>query len=180
MKKENKVFIAASLDGYIAGKNGEIDWLDSVPNPEGIDMGYGKFIESVDALLMGRISFETVCNFDVEWPYTIPVYVLSRTLESIPEKYKNKVELVKGSLQEVLATIHQKGHHRLYIDGGNTIQNFLKEDLIDEMIITTFPIVLGGGFSLFGELPNRIQFEHVESQVFLNELVQDHYRRKIK
>ena len=178
MKKKNKVFIARSIDGYIARKNGDIDWLDRVPNADGLKLGYDKFMEGIDALVMGRGSFETVCGFDIEWPYNVPVFVLSKTMTSIPEKIGNKAELVNGSIQEILAAIHQKGYGRLYIDGGVTIQSFLKEDLIDELIITTIPIVLGGGIPLFGELSKSLEFEHIESHVLLNQLVQDHYKRK--
>jgi len=175
--KKNKVFIAKSLDGYIAGKNGEIDWLHSTPNPDNNDMGFVKFIDGIDAILMGRLTFELVCSFDVAWPYPRPVFVWSSTLQSIPEKFQDKAILVNGNIQEVLATIHKKGHQQLYIDGGTTIQSFLKEDLIDELIITTIPILLGGGISLFGDLEKPLNFEHVASQVFLDQLVQDHYRR---
>ena len=80
MEKRNKVFIASSIDGYIADKNGGIDWLQSVPNPDHDDMGYNSFINEVDALVMGRNTFETVCGFDIDWPYSKPVYVLSRSL----------------------------------------------------------------------------------------------------
>ena len=69
MKKKNSVFIATSLDGYIADKNGGIDWLHSIPNPDNIDMGYENFISKIDALVMGRVTFETVCGFDMDWPY---------------------------------------------------------------------------------------------------------------
>ena len=127
MKKRNSVFIATSLDGYIADKNGGIDWLHSTPNPYKIDMGYGEFTSQIDALVMGRITFETVCGFDMDWPYQKPVFVLSNTLTEIPERFKAKVHLVKGSLTEILEQIHQKGLYQLYIDGGATIQSFLKE-----------------------------------------------------
>ena len=178
MISKNKVFIAQSLDGYIADKNGGLDWLNSVPNPDHLDLGYDKFIQSVDAIVMGRATFETVCSFDMDWPYKIPVFVLSSSLKSIPEDLKNKVVLVSGSLSEILDQIHKKGYSQLYIDGGVTVQNFLKEDLIDELIITTIPILLGGGIPLFGELSKEMEFEHVESQLFLDALVQDSYRRK--
>ena len=174
----NKVFIARSLDGYIADKNGGLDWLNAVPNPEHLDLGYEKFIQSVDAIVMGRTTFETVCSFDMDWPYTLPVFVLSNKLDSVPADLKNKVVLVSGPLSEILDQIHKKGYTRLYIDGGVTVQNFLKEDLIDELIITTIPILLGGGIPLFGELPKEMEFEHVESVLFLDALVQDSYRRK--
>lgn len=172
------VFIASSLDGYIADSNGGLDWLNNVPNPAQLDLGYIKFVEQVDALVMGRKTFETVCSFDGAWPYTVPVFVMSRTLETIPEVYNDKVELVKGSLTEVLQQIHNKGYHRLYIDGGVTIQNFLKEDLIDELTITVIPILLGGGSPLFSQCSSALEFNLVESKVFLNQLVQSHYKRK--
>jgi len=178
MERKNYVFIARSLDGYIADNNGGIDWLHSIPNPDNLDMGYGDFIKKVDAIVMGRVTFETVCSFDIEWPYSIPVFVMSRTVDSIPEKYQDKVELVKGSISEILETIHKKGYNKLYIDGGATIQGFLKEDLIDELIITTIPVLLGGGYPLFSDLSAELKFEHLKTEVFLDEIVQSHYCRK--
>jgi len=85
MTKKNSVFIATSLDGYIADKTGAVDWLDLIPNPKQDDMGYFKFIKDIDALVMGRSSFETVLGFDVDWPYTVPVFVLSNSLNKVPE-----------------------------------------------------------------------------------------------
>ena len=178
MNKKNSVFIATSLDGYIADKNGGIDWLYLIPNPDHDDMGYVEFISDIDALVMGRTTFETVCGFDVDWPYDKPVFVLSNTLSEIPQSHKGKAFLVKGTLAEILEQIYQKGFYRLYIDGGTTIQNFLKADLIDEMIITTIPILLGGGFPLFSELPNQLEFELVKTKTFLNQITQTHYKRK--
>jgi dihydrofolate reductase len=180
MKPENKVFIARSLDGYIADRNGGLDWLYSVPNPDNLDLGYERFIQSVDAILMGRTTFETVCGFNVEWPYNLPVFVLSSTLQKVPDILKEKAEVLNGALPDILDKIYNKGLHRLYIDGGLTVQSFLKEDLIDELIITTIPILLGGGIPLFGELPEEMEFEHLESVLYLDALVQDTYRRKRK
>ena len=99
-------------------------------------------------------------------------------MKSIPEGYEGKAEPIKGSLSEVIESIHQKGYKHFYIDGGVTVQNFLKEDLIDEMIITVIPILLGGGTPLFGELPKQMEFEHLKTEVFLNAMVQNHYCRK--
>jgi len=178
MTVKNIVYIGCSLDGYIAGKNGELDWLDSIPIPEGVDMGFVAHMERIDALLMGRTTFETVCGFGGAWPYSKPVFVLSTTLTSIPDAYADKAQLVSGSLTNVLSSIHQKGYHNLYIDGGATVQSFLREDLIDEMIITTIPILLGGGARLFGDLPKPLSFELVGTEVFVNQIVQEHYRRK--
>ncbi|MCK0191511.1 dihydrofolate reductase family protein [Arenibacter sp. F20364] len=178
MEKRNMVFIGASLDGYIADRNGGLNWLTAIPNPEQSDMGYTEFMAQVDALVMGRKTFETVCGFEGDWPYAKPIFIVSRTLDTIAEEYRDKAELVKGSLVQILEKIYNKGYHRLYIDGGVTIQNFLKEDLIDEITITTIPIVLGGGSALFSVLPKELEFTLVESKIFLNQLVQNHYRRK--
>ncbi|MEZ5083789.1 MAG: dihydrofolate reductase family protein [Bacteroidales bacterium] len=178
MNKKNSVFIATSLSGYIADKNGGLDWLQSIPNPENNDMGFVEFTNTIDALVMGRTTFETVIGFDVPWPYSKPVYVLSNKLKEIPESYKGKAHLVKGTLTEILEQIHAKGHERLYIDGGTTIRNFLKEDLIDEMVLTTIPIILGGGSSLFSELPNELKFELIGTKTYLNQVTQNHYKRK--
>jgi len=177
MEKTNRVFIATSIDGYIADKNGEIDWLYSIPNPENIDMGYSKFIEQIDAQVMGRTTFEIVCSFDIDWPYQKPVFVLSNTLKEVPDKLNDKAHTVKGTLTDVLEQIHQRGFYRLYIDGGVTIQSFLKEDLIDEMVITIIPILLGGGSPLFSELPKELEFVCTRSEVYLNTIVQNHFSR---
>ena len=174
----NIVFIATSLDGYIADKDGGLDWLQSIPNPENLDMGYVDLIDRIDAFVMGRKTFEKVCSFDCDWPYSKQVFVLSNSIKSIPEGYDGKAELVKGSLSDVIEALHQKGHKNLYIDGGVTIQSFLKQDLIDEMIITVIPILLGGGTRLFGELSKPMEFEQVKAATFLNAIVQNHYRRK--
>ena len=177
MNKKNSVFIATSIDGYIADKNGGLDWLHSIPCPENMDMGYIEFTSRIDALVMGRTTFETVCGFGIDWPYKQPVFVLSNTLEQIPEDFKDKAFLVKGVLTDIIDQIHKKGYSQLYIDGGATIQGFLKEDLIDEMIITIIPILLGGGTSLFSKLPKELEFECTSSKVYLKKIVQNHFKR---
>ena len=120
MNKKNSVFIATSLDGYIADKNGGIDWLHSLPNPDNDDMGYVEFSNEIDAHVMGRTTFETVLGFDVDWPYNKLVFVLSNKLKEIPESHKEKAFLVKGKLTEILDQIHEKGFKSLYIDGGTS------------------------------------------------------------
>lgn len=177
MSEKNYVFIATSLDGYIADKNGSIDWLHSIPNPDNDDMGYLEFTKGIDALVMGRKTFETVLGFDIDWPYNKPVFVLSNKLKEIPETHIDKAYLVNGTLKEILDLIHDMGFNRLYIDGGTTIRNFLKADLIDEMVLTTIPVLLGGGSSLFGELPGELRFELIETKTFLNQITQSHYKR---
>ena len=174
----NIVYIATSLDGYIADTDGGIDWLNAIPNPEQSDLGYAGFISGIDALVMGRNTFDKVSGFDCPWPYTKPVFLLSNTMRSIPDEYKDKVHLVAGELKDVVAKLNRQGYENLYIDGGITIQNFLAQDLIDELIITRIPVVLGGGLPLFGTTEQKLWFEHVNTEVMLDALVQSHYRRK--
>ncbi|MBT3383160.1 MAG: dihydrofolate reductase [Prolixibacteraceae bacterium] len=177
MKNKNIVFIAKSIDGFIAGKNGELDWLQSIPNPENNDMGFVSLMNEIDAIVMGITTFEMVCSFDGEWPYNKHLFVLSNSLSEIPEKLKEKATLLNGSVNEILNNIHEKGFYKLYIDGGKTVQNFLKEDLIDELRISTIPILLGDGISLFDVLPKSLKFNHLKTEVFLNQIVQSHYER---
>jgi len=172
------VYIASSIDGYIADKNGGLEWLHVIPNPDKLDFGFAEFIRRIDAIIMGRNTFETVCGFEGEWPYTKPVFVLSNSLISVPDKYLEKAEVINGSLNDIINSLQQRGYQELYIDGGITIQNFLQEDLIDEMIITQMPILLGGGSPLFGVLPEHLEFEHIKTEVLLNAMVQSHYQRK--
>ncbi|TCI04509.1 dihydrofolate reductase [Corallincola luteus] len=174
----NTVFIATSLDGYIADKKGGLDWLDTVPNPDHQDFGFASFMENVDALVMGRHTFEVVCGFDIPWPYNKPTFVVSDTLGAIPEKFRDHAELITGTPTEIVTTLNQRGLQNLYIDGGVTIQRFLQQDLIDELIITRLPILLGDGVPMFGNLSASQQFTHISTQVFLDALVQSYYRRQ--
>lgn len=178
MNKKNRVFIATSLDGFIADKNGGIAWLDTIPEINTIDTGYAAFTSDIDALVMGRVTFETVCGFDMDWPYTKPVFVVSNSLTEIPEKFQAHAQLVKGSIPEILDQIHQQNCFRLYIDGGGLIQSFLKEDWIDEMVITVIPVLLGGGHPLFADLDKPLEFECVETKHFLGKIAQNHFKRK--
>ncbi|WP_411991908.1 dihydrofolate reductase family protein [Agarivorans sp. DSG3-1] len=174
----NIVYIAVSLDGFIADKNGGLEWLESVPNPEGLDLGYNAFIESIDALVMGRNTFEKVISFDCEWPYRKPVMVLSNSLKKLPEGFTGDVRLMNGELTTLVNQLNQQGFNNLYIDGGLTIQQFLAQDLIDELILTRFPMLLGGGAPLFGDLPSIKRFKHQKTTVLLDQLVQSHYVRE--
>ena len=173
----NFVFIATILDGFIADKNVGIDWLHEIPNPTGSDYGYNAFIESIDALVMGRNTLELVLTLDCNWPYSKPVFVLSNTLNAVPKGYENKVSLVNGDLKKLTEELKGKGYANLYIDGGVTIQNFLKEDLIDEIIITIIPVLLGGGIPLFAQQENTLEFRCTDSEVFSNGISQNRFKR---
>ena len=174
----NIVFIATSLDGYIADKQGKLDWLYSIPNPDNADTGFFALVERIDALVMGRNTLDAVLNFECDWPYKKPVFVLSNTMTKVPQGYEEKVFLVKGELKDIIAELNAKGFNDLYIDGGATIQSFLNEDLIDQMVITRFPILLGGGIPLFGELKQPLNFKVTKNEVVLETLVKTTYVRE--
>jgi len=178
MKSNNCVFIAKSLDGYIADKSGNIDWLYTVPGSESSDLGYADFIKKIDAIIMGRSTFDKVLSFGIDWPYCIPVFVVSNTMKQVPDGYTGKIEIVTGTPVEILEIVHKKGYQCLYIDGGKIVQSFLLNDLIDEMSITTIPVLLGGGIPLFTELSKQMKFEHLKTEVYLEELVQSNYKRR--
>ena len=173
----NYVYIATSLDGFIATENGGLDWLDDIPNPAQDDFGYAGFMSGIDAIVMGRNTFEKVLTFG-DWPYDKPVFVLSNSLTEIPMSLYDEVEIVNGDLNELTERLNGEGYMDLYIDGGRTIQSFLQEDLIDEMIITRVPVVLGGGIPLFGDIGYRLHFRHRETKVYNNYLVKSHYIRE--
>jgi len=173
----NIVYIATSLDGYIADKHNKVDWLHSISNPENSDLGYDHHINKIDALVIGRNTLDLVLSMDCEWPYNKPVFVLSNSMTSVPNNYEDKIFLVKGDLKNVVNSLNLKGFNNLYIDGGITIQNFLKEDLIDEITITTIPILLGGGIRLFGELEIPLSFTCIKSEQLISSISQSHYLR---
>jgi dihydrofolate reductase len=176
MEPKNKVFIASSIDGYITDENGGIDFLHSTPNPSNDDMGYSAFMSDIEAILMGRNTFEVICDFDIEWPYTVPVFVLSRKLNAVPDELSGKVHLVSGNPKKVLEIIHSTGVSQLYIDGALTIQTFLREDLIDEMTITIIPTILGSGIPLFNNL-KEMKFKCVASHHLIGYVAQHKYVR---
>jgi dihydrofolate reductase len=171
------VYIGISLDGFIARPNGDIDWLTheryAIP---GDDFGYQAFFDSVDALLMGRATFEKVLTFG-EWPYANKrVFVLSHNPNLIPAHLTDRAEVVAGSPADVLHYVATRGIRRVYLDGGQVIQQFLREGLVDELIITRLPVLIGQGLPLFGPLSDDIQLQHVETRTFSTGLVQSRYR----
>lgn len=173
---KSSVFIATSLDGFIARPDGGIDWLTNVESPgEGEDYGFGSFMAKVDYLVMGRNTFDLVRGFDT-WQYgETPLVVLSSGEVDIPEQLRGKVEAMNASPEEVVSRLKERGATQLYVDGGKTIQGFLEKGLIDEMIITRLPVLIGDGIPLFGALPNDIQWKHIETRQYPNGLVQSHY-----
>lgn len=159
----NRVFIATSLDGFIATKDGDTMWLHEYGDPSsGDDFGFSDFMNTVDALVMGRKTYEQILTFD-QWVYDKKVFVLSNTIKEVRSDLVDKVEIVSGEVRSVVSSLSKRGYKNLYIDGGKTIQSFLNEGLIDEMIITTAPILLGDGIKLFDNLKSTFNLTHKET-----------------
>ncbi len=173
------VYIAASLDGFIARPDGDIDWLHNpaytLPDGEN-DFGYEAFMATVDALVMGSYSYEKVLSFD-SWPYGAKkVVVLTQRPLSPPTDPAANVSFDSGPPANIVARQAQAGARHLYIDGGQTIQRFLRAGLIDQMIITQIPILLGSGIPLFGDLGVEIPLRLQHSRAFANGFVQNQYQ----
>jgi len=167
-------YIATSLDGMIADSDGGVDWLHELPNPDQSDYGFAEFMEGMDAILMGRKTFEVVQSFG-EWPYTKPVYVLSHHLKEIPAGYEGRIQLVKGPIREVVWQIEQEAGPNLYVDGGTVIQHCLTSNCLSRLVITTVPILLGKGIPLFAPSDRRVPLQHVQTEILGPGLVKSTY-----
>lgn len=165
------VFIGASLDGFIARSNGEFDFL---PAGGGEPHGYVEFMATVDALVIGRKTFETVLAFDT-WPYgEKPVFVLS-TRPLAPAPPGAVVEHLSGDPAQIVTQLAARGIQHIYVDGGITIQRFLQAGLIQHLIITRVPVLIGSGIPLFGALERDIVLTHVATRQYASGLVQSEY-----
>ena len=180
MSLVSSVFIATSLDGFIARSSGELDWLDdanaTVPNGE--DCGYHAFMKSIDVLIMGRNTYEKVLSFGT-WPYgKKPVIVLSRHTMEIPDELTSTVSHSSESPTVLCERLSQAGAQRLYIDGGNTIQRFLAEGLINDLTLTVIPIILGKGIPLFRDVQRDISLKHITTKTYEFGFIQLTYKVK--
>ncbi len=167
------VFIGTSVDGFIARPNGALDFL---PEGGGEPHGYHEFFASVDALVIGRKTFETVLAFP-EWPYGDKrVIVLSSQALDLSKVPAGRVEQMQGSPRDIFSQLERRGIRHIYVDGGVTIQRFLREGLIQRLVITRVPVLIGQGTPLFGALPGDIRLEHVQTQQYGSGLVKTEYR----
>jgi dihydrofolate reductase len=166
------VFIGISIDGFIARRNGDLDWL---PEDGGEPHGYDEFMASVDALVIGRNTFEKVLTFE-GWPYGDKrVVVLSSRPVDLSVVRNGVVEQMAGSPAEIVSQLAASGAHHLYIDGGITIQGFLRAGLVHRLIITRVPVLIGDGIPLFGSLPRDMRLRHVATRHYASGLVQSEY-----
>jgi dihydrofolate reductase len=170
------VFIATSLDGFIARSDGDIGWLLQRDDPTE-DHGYDVFIANIDVILMGRGSYEALRDAR-PWPYTRPVIVLSAVLgdQRVPPELEGRVRFSGKSPAQAMAMLEGEGCRRVYVDGGLIIQSFLRAGLISDLVITHVPVLLGHGRRLFGPTDADIPLVHEETRAFASGLVQSRYR----
>ena len=168
--------IAVSVDGMIAEKDGGIDWLNNQPSIEGEDMGFQAFLDSVDVMIMGRNTFEKVLSFGKEaWAYgELPVVVMSRSHVDIPDHLAKTVSSSSLNPKALVDKLASEGCKHAYVDGGYTIRQFIKDGLIQDMTLTTVPILLGDGIRLFSD-QGPLKLKLINSKAWPNGMVQNKY-----
>lgn len=166
------VFIGTSVDGFIARPNGELDFL---PSGGGEPHGYNEFIASVDAIVIGRKTFDTVLAFP-EWPYgSKQVFVLSNRSLDFSSIRGAVIEQMSGSPTDIFNKLAGRGFQHIYVDGGITVQAFLRAGLIHRLTITRVPVLIGEGIPLFGSLPRDIKLHHLATHHYASGLVKSDY-----
>ncbi|RED54380.1 dihydrofolate reductase family protein [Aestuariispira insulae] len=170
------VFMACSLDGFVARPDHSLDWLMPF-NSAHEDHGYDDFISRMDGIVLGRATFEKVLGFG-DWPYRLPVMVMSGnlTIDSIPPELRDRVQIGRQSPAGTMATLAEKGWRQVYVDGGRLVRSFLRDGLISEITLTIAPLLIGSGLPLFGHDGDDIILELLDSRTFKSGLVQHHYR----
>ena len=173
------VFLGMSVDGFIARLDGDIGWLTGGADPdgppddgEGGDFGFAEFVAGIDALVMGRATYDVIAPFG-EWPYQgRPVHVLSTTLEPGDDARIT----VHRTFDEAVTAVTAAGYRRVYVDGGRTVHAFLAAGLISDLTLSRVPVLIGTGHTPFGELPTDVALEHERTEVFPGGMVQSTYR----
>jgi dihydrofolate reductase len=165
------VFVGTSVDGFIARLSGDFDFL---PAGGGEPHGYDEFMATVDAVVMGRATYEVVLKFDA-WPFGKKKVVIlsSRDIPAAPPGAL--VERMSGDPADIVSSLERRGMGHLYIDGGITIQRFLNAGLIQRLIITRVPVLIGTGIPLFGWVASDIPLRHVATRAYASGLVQTEY-----
>jgi dihydrofolate reductase len=166
------VFIATSLDGFIARENGALDWL---PSDTSEDHGYNAFFSSIDTMLMGRKTYETILGFS-PYPYEGKrVIVCSRSLTEVPDHFIGKLEFRAEPLPDLVRILKAEGTKHIYADGGQIITALLEVGLVNRLVLTRVPVLLGSGIPLFGALSADVTLQHIETKAFSSGLVQSVY-----
>jgi dihydrofolate reductase len=174
MRPVVSVYIAVSLDNFIARDDGALDWLEGVQDAGGDDYGYAAFMDTVDAVVLGRNTYDSVRTFDL-WPFDTKrvIVVTNRPLAA-----SHGEEAYAGALGPLLDRLGRKGVRRVYLDGGATIRQGLDEGLVDDMTLSVVPVLLGRGRPLFTRGLPESQWELTSAESHPTGLVQIRYRRR--
>lgn len=165
------VFLGLSVDGRIARPDGDLEWLTSRGEAAG-DAGFTPFLESVDAVVMGRKTYEALASYE-DWPYLDrPIHVISTTLAADADSRIT----VHRTAEAAVDALQRDGRRRVYVDGGETVRWFLAAKLVDEITLSQVPVLIGDGPSLFGPLGGDVDLEHVRTDVLDGGMVQTTYR----
>jgi dihydrofolate reductase len=174
---KTSVFVGASVDGFLARKNGDMDFLSEA---EGVPHGFEEFQATIDAYVMGRRTFDWIRGWmrrhENRWPFDKPVFVLSRSPSRVKIPSGARCERLQGRPKRVCAALARRGYRSLYVDGGRTIQEFLRAGCVDRLIVTRVPVLIGGGVPLFGALSHDVRLQHVKTRVIRQRFVQTEYR----
>ena len=175
---EIKLYIASSLDGYIARENGSLDWLTDLPNPEQSDYGYTALLSSIDTVVMGRNTYQEILGFGVEWPYSdCQTYVVSRADDL--EIKTEKTEQVQDLNTEFFKTLKKESKKDVWlVGGGQLVSEFLRHRAIDEIMLCVIPVVLGNGIPLFPKGTPETQLDLIKTEAFSSGAVMLTYHKK--
>ncbi len=174
---EVKLYIASSLDGYIARKDGKLDWLDDLPNPDKSDFGYGEFYKEIDVIVMGRGTYQEVLGFDVDWPYSDCKCFVVSSDKTISFRTPNTEQISKLN-QESMQRIRNASQSNVWlVGGGKLIRSFLDLGEVDEMIITIISRTIGEGIPLFSSPTKDTAWELINTQVFNASVLNLTYRK---
>ncbi|EGK05266.1 dihydrofolate reductase family protein [Dysgonomonas mossii] len=174
-----KLYIATSIDGYIADIGGGLDWLSAYPITPELNYGYDEFFNSVDTVIMGGRTYRDILNMDVIYPYKDKIsYIITRNKMNNP---KEDIHFVSENIIEALSEIKkQEGKDIWIVGGGEIISMLLDNDLIDEMIITIIPMMLGSGIPLFPNIAKELTWKLDNTHSYSNNVLQVEYHRDIE
>jgi len=173
-----QLFIAASIDGYIAREDHSIDWLDEMDDPDNGDYGYAHFIAGIDTVIMGRKTYDLVLGFDVDWPYAdLKCLVVSSDQELSPTTPQTKVINILN--EDTIQSIRAGSSKNIWlVGGGNLVSQFMHHEAIDDILLSVIPIVLGSGIPLFPGRSKETKFELINSRSYSTGAVMLNYKKK--
>lgn len=173
-----KLYIASTIDGYIAKPDGNLDWLTGFPNPDQLDYGYQDFLDTIDTVIMGRTTYDEILSFGVDWPYSNCKSYVVTSNKSYNIKTPN-TQLLHDIGKNELERLQNESKKNIWIvGGGRLISAFINNSAIDEMIISLVPIILGEGIKLFPNRSKETQFEMLKIEPFSNGLTNLHFKKK--